>query len=65
MKSNTKGNDNFATKMISTENLKGKNSSLKKWQKKQEERVKISFFPKLLPWTTSVTVTPSGKLLYF
>ena len=31
MESNTKGNDNFATKVISAENLKGKNSSLKKW----------------------------------
>ena len=30
MESNTKRNDNFATKWTSTENLKGKNSSLKK-----------------------------------
>ena len=30
MERDTKRNDNFATKWISTDNLKGKNSSLKK-----------------------------------
>ena len=29
MDSNAKGNNNFATKLISTENVKGKSSSLK------------------------------------
>ena len=58
MESNTKGNDNFATKAISTENV-GKNV--------KEVRIKNQtyFFSKLLTWTTSLKVTSSGKLLCF
>ena len=40
---NAKGNGNFATKSISTENVQGKSSSFKKRWKKEEERVKFLF----------------------
>ena len=53
MESNAKGNDNFATKMISTENVGNKFGRIKKKQSN------------LLTWATSLKVTFSGKLLYF
>ena len=53
MESNAKGNDNFATKMISTENVENKFGRIKKKQSN------------LLTWATSLKVTFSGKLLYF
>ena len=53
MESNAKGNDNFATKMISTENAENKFGRIKKKQSN------------LLTWASSLKVTFSGKLLYF
>ena len=41
LESNTKGNDNFSTELISTENLEGKSSSLKKCRNKKK---KSNFF---------------------
>ena len=52
MESNAKENDNFATKIISTENVKKCGRS-----KKKESN--------LSTWVTSLKVTFSGKLLYF
>ena len=42
MESNAKGNDNFAIKVISTENVEGKSSIFKK--NMEEERIKLIFF---------------------
>ena len=70
MESNANGNDNFSVKVISTENVEGK-SSIKKKKKKNREEVRRKnqtyLFPffKLLPWTTSLKVACSGKVLYF
>ena len=44
MESNTRRNDNLATKWISTENLKGKNSSLKKCGEVRR-KIKLISFP--------------------
>ena len=53
MESNAKGNDNFAAKMISTENVEKKCGR----SKKKESN--------LLTWVISLKVTFSGKQLYF
>ena len=62
LESNTKGNDNFSTELISTENLEGKISSLKKCRNKKKNQ---TFFSKLLPWAASLKVTSVRKLLHF
>ena len=69
MESNANGNDNFSVKVISTENVEGKSSIKKKKKNREEVRRKNQtyLFPffKLLPWTTSLKVACSGKVLYF
>ena len=55
---------NFATKVLSTESLEEKSSSLKKRRKKLEEKVKSLSFPSCYLVITSLKVTSSGKLLY-
>ena len=64
MESNAKENDNFAIKVISTENVDGKSYIKKKKKMKKESNL---FFPfsKLSPWATSLKVTFSGIVLYF
>ena len=65
MESNATGNDNFAVKVISTENVEGK-SSIKKNRKEVTRKSQTYLFPfsKLLLWTTSLKVTCSGKVLF-
>ena len=53
MESNSKGNDNFATKLIRMENVEGKSSSLKKYGRSKKKKSNL-FFSKLLPWATSL-----------
>ena len=64
MESNAKGNDNFATTLISTENVGGKSSSLKN-EDEVRRKNQTCLSSKLLPWTASFKVTSAGKLLYF
>ena len=52
------GNDNFASKVISTENVEKNVEELRR-------KNQVYFFPKLLTSATSLRVTFSGKLLYF
>ena len=61
MESNATGNDNFAVKVISTEN-----APLKKNRKEVTRKSQTYLFPlsKLLLWTTSLKVTCSGKVLF-
>ena len=67
MESNAKGNDNFAIKLISTENVEGKSSIKKNNEEEVRRKSQTCLFPfsKLLPWTTSLKVTCSGKVLRF
>ena len=66
MHSNTKGNDNFAIKVIITENIEGK-SFIKKNREEVRRKSQTYLFPfsKLLPWTTRLKVSCSGKVLCF
>ena len=64
MESNSKGKKNFATELISTENVEGKSCSLKKCGRTKKKKSNLFLF-KLLPWPTSLKVTFAGKLLYF
>ena len=66
MESNAKGKDNFAIKIISMENVEGKNYIFKNniRSKKKESNLFFPFF-KLLSWATSFKVIFSGLVLYF
>ena len=57
MESNAKGNDNFTIKAISTENVEGKSSILKKNIEEVTRKNQAYFFSKLLPWATGLKVT--------
>ena len=67
MESNAKGNDNFAIKVISTENVEGENYSFKKIYGRSKKKQSNLFLPfsKLWPGATSLTVTLSGIVSYF
>ena len=58
MESKAMGNYNFATKVISAENVEKKCGR----SKKKESNL---FFPKLLIWAMSLKINLSGKLLCF
>ena len=58
MESNAKGNNNFATKVISTENVVKNVEEVKR-------KNQTYFFSKLLTWTTSLKVTLSGNYYIF
>ena len=47
---------------LSTENVEGKSSSLKKNVKEVRRNNQTYFFFKLSPWETSLKITSSGKL---
>ena len=65
MESNTKENDNFAIKVISTENVDGK-SYIKKIERSKKKESNLFFpFSMLLHWATCLKVTFSGIVLYF
>ena len=65
IESSTKGNDNFAITVISTENIEGKSSIFEKNREKVRRKNQTYFFSKLLPWPTSLKDTFSRKLLCF
>ena len=65
MESNAKGNDDFATKVISTENTEGKIFSLNKNVEEVRRNNQTYFFFKSSLWATSLKVTSSEKLLMF
>ena len=56
MESNAEGNDNFATKLISTGNMEEKRRSLKNVEEVRRKN-QTYLLSKLLPWTTSSKVT--------
>ena len=63
--SNAKENDNFAIKVISTENVDGESSIFKKNVEKVSRKNQTYFFSKLLAWALTLKVTFNGKFLYF
>ena len=63
--SNAKENDNFAIKVISTENVDGESSIFKKNVEEVTRKNQTSFFSKLLPWAFTLKDTFYGKFLYF
>ena len=67
MESNAKGNDNFAIKVIRTENVEEKSYIFKKKYGRSKKKNSNLFFPffKLLSWATSLKVTFSGMVLNF
>ena len=67
MESNAKGNDNFAIKVISTENVQGENYSfLKKYGRSKKKQSNLFLpFSKLWPGATSLKVTLSGIVSNF
>ena len=65
-KSNAKEKNNFAIKIISTENVEGESSIFnKKTMEELRRKSRTYFSSKLLPWATSLRVTFSGTLSYF
>ena len=66
VESNANGNDNFAIKMVSTENVEGKSYILKKKYGRSKNKESDLFFPfsKLLSWATILKVTLSGIVWY-
>ena len=66
MESNAKGNNNLTIKVISSEYVEEKYYILKKYGKSKRKNLNLFFpFSKLLPWTTSLKVIFSGRVLYF
>lgn len=51
---NAKLNNSFATKAISTENVEGKKSSLKKGVRSKTKELSQIFFVFKVPWVTSL-----------
>ena len=66
VESNANGNDNFAIKMVSTENVEGKSYIFKKKYGRSKNKQSDLFFPfsKLLSWATILKVTLSGIVWY-
>ena len=67
METNAKGNDNFAIKVISSENVEGK-SSIKKKNREEVRRKSQTYlflFSKLLPCTTSFKIYLPWKSIIF
>ena len=63
--SNAKENDNFAIKVISTENADGESSIFKKNIEEVSRKNQTYFFSKLLAWALTLKVTFYGKFFIF